>query len=192
VERHHYHSSRAGGGKSRRRGVRRSLIAVALGLLLVFAATAAAGFITFKGRFITFKGQGIDDEKVRVAFDYHHGNPDLIKDIEAKNVKFPDCPEQPRITIDFFLLEPVRVDHDGSFEAEYKNRFELYKFKGQFPEIPHGFSLGHAHGLFKVERGEGGREFGCHTGRVEWKAASVEGRSGARARSLRTISGWAS
>jgi hypothetical protein len=151
------------------------VILAGLALLLGVAAVAAASTWTFKGK-------GIDDEKVTVLFDLHSGHNDghrtfFIHDIEARNAKCTSANGYSyRGDYSFGLLEPIKVDGDGEFNARYRSDFELYHFKGQFPHWHDGNGgvlLDVAKGLFKVSVSEGGIETGCTTGRVDWKAHSA-------------------
>jgi len=149
------------------------VILVGLVLLLGLAAVAAAGFTN------TYKGKGIDDENVTVVFDLHVGVKEghhtfNIHDIEARNAKCTAGNGHSfRGDYGFGLLEPIKVNRDGEFNARYRSDFELYHFKGEFPKLDDGYDggtdLSRAKGLFKVSQSEGGIATGCTTGRVDWK-----------------------
>jgi hypothetical protein len=148
---------------------------VATALFLVLAPGAAA-------KVATFKGHSTDpDTQAKISFSYewkidNHQLYDHIEEIQVRNARYT-CPGDVtgRHDYDFALLEPVRIDKDGEFSAKYASQYELYQFKGRFSTHRDGRpDLTRAEGTFKVTLSEGGLQYGCTTGRVDWKAVDVD------------------
>jgi hypothetical protein len=155
--------------------IRKSVFTVALVLLFVFAGTALA-------KTVFFKGNGTDDPKVKVKFDVvgpkdpRHGGINLE---DARVEEFAITGVTQTITcqgveterpVGYFFEDSIDVQEDGDFSGKEKvpgAGGQTARVKGQFDR---GFV---AKGRFRLSGDAGGCTI--ETGRVGWEATDLGG-----------------
>ena len=152
------------------------------GAVVAIVAVAALSAVAIaQAKVISFNGKGEDDPQVRVRFDakvqldeHRRAEAAWIEDFVADNVEFKCESTGYSGRGDYtFPNDRIKVDGDGEFRDTYERKvgdhvIDRFKLKGQTDDRFGGVKV---RGWFKVERSEGGLEFGgCVTDRTDFKA----------------------